>query len=33
MEVPADLSASDMSTNRFIDYSIGLPGGAETAAG
>jgi ABC-type transport system substrate-binding protein len=32
MEVPADLSASDMSTNRFIDYSIGLPGGAETAA-
>ena len=33
MEVPADLSASDMSTNRFIDYSIGLPGGAETAVG
>ena len=33
MEVPAGLSASDMTTNRFIDYSIGLPGGAETAAG
>ena len=33
MDVPAGLSASDMSTNRFIDYNIGLPGGAETAAG
>jgi len=29
MDIPADLSASDISTNRFIDYSIGLPGGAE----
>jgi hypothetical protein len=26
MDVSADLSASDISTNRFIDYSIGLPG-------
>jgi hypothetical protein len=26
MDVPAGLSASDISTNRFIDYSIGLPG-------
>ena len=33
MDVPAGLSASDMTTNRFIDYNIGLPGGAETAAG
>jgi hypothetical protein len=32
MDIPAGLSASDMSTNRFIDYNIGLPGGAETAA-
>ncbi|MAG69426.1 MAG: nitrate ABC transporter substrate-binding protein, partial [Acidobacteria bacterium] len=30
MDIPAGLSASDMSTNRFIDYTIGLPGGAET---
>jgi len=30
MDIPADLSASDMSTNRFIDYTIGLPGGAES---
>jgi len=26
MDIPAGLSASDMSTNRFIDYNIGLPG-------
>ena len=25
MDIPANLSASDMSTNRFIDYTIGLP--------
>ena len=31
MDIPANLSASDISTNRFIDYNIGLPGGAETA--
>jgi len=31
MDISADLSASDMSTNRFIDYRIGLPGGAEAA--
>ena len=32
MDIPANLSASDISTNRFIDYTIGLPGGAEVAA-
>ena len=25
MDIPANLSASDISTNRFIDYTIGLP--------
>ena len=32
MDIPANLSASDISTNRFIDYTIGLPGGADESA-